>query len=218
MLMKSGKSRLGIARRPAAHRAAFRRQPVRGPGTRRLALEVLEDRCLLSYAITDLGTLGGPYSFAYGINNAGQVAGYSYFGERPETHAFLWQGGFMTDLGTLDGGAGSSRAYGINDAGQVVGHSSARGGAAQQAFLWQAAAMTSLGTLGGLSSYAYGINAAGQVVGTSTLASPPGISHAFLWQDGAMTDLGTLGGSSSCAYGINAAGRVVGHSLLAGPS
>jgi hypothetical protein len=40
---------------------------------RRLRLEVLEDRYLCSYSITDLGTLG-TISYGEGINNSGQAA------------------------------------------------------------------------------------------------------------------------------------------------
>jgi probable HAF family extracellular repeat protein len=51
-----------------------------------------------------------------------------------ETHAFLWEKGKMTDLGTLPGGdygiAGS-----INDRGQVVGLSKTASGEFH-AFLW----------------------------------------------------------------------------------
>ena len=72
--------------------------------------------------IRDLGTLGGNYVYveALGINNAGQVVGYS-----PSTsdtpHAFITgpNGMGMRDLGTLGGGL--QICYGINDAGQVVG-------------------------------------------------------------------------------------------------
>jgi probable HAF family extracellular repeat protein len=37
-----------------------------------------------------------------------------------ETHAFIWQNGVMTDLGTLPDDI-LGRAWGINDNGQVVG-------------------------------------------------------------------------------------------------
>ena len=70
--------------------------------------------------MTDLGTLGGDYSIAYGINDMGQVVGESTT-DNGQTHAFITgpDGVGMTDLGTL--GGDYSLAFGINDAGQVVG-------------------------------------------------------------------------------------------------
>jgi probable HAF family extracellular repeat protein len=72
----------------------------------------------------DLGTLpGGTYSWAYGINICGQVAGYSSDASE-NSHAVMWEkvgtNYVPTDLGTLPGGT-YSWAYGINDRGQVVG-------------------------------------------------------------------------------------------------
>jgi probable HAF family extracellular repeat protein len=43
---------------------------------------------------TDLGTLGGIYSAAAGINDQGQVVGYSLLANST-SHAFLWQDGVM---------------------------------------------------------------------------------------------------------------------------
>lgn len=57
------------------------------------------------YNVTDLGTLGGAYSFAFGINNAGEVAGAAATPVQTDgfaATAFLWnnQKG-ITNLGTL---------------------------------------------------------------------------------------------------------------------
>jgi probable HAF family extracellular repeat protein len=173
------------------------------------------------YEVTDLGTLGGTYSVALGVNQAGQVVGDSTTapeqeGGGPGTHAFLWVDGTMTDLGTL--GGETSTANDINGAGQVIGVSETAD-ATTRAFLWENGTMTDLGTLGGDHSEAIQINEAGQVVGHATTAPgqellDPG-THAFLWEDGTMTDLGTLDSDFSRATGINDAGQVVGTSETA---
>ena len=157
--------------------------------------------------MTDIGTLGGGASFALGINNVGQVVGYSSTSFDLHLHAFLYSNRTMTDLGILPGGD-YSQACAINDAGQVVGVATTS--SASHAFLYSNGTMTDLGTLpGGRQSGAYGINNAGQVVGSSSISSDT--MHAFLYSNGTMTDLGTLpGGDYSEAYGINNAGQVVG--------
>lgn len=88
--------------------------------------------------ITDLGTLpGGSFSSveeadAGGINDKGQIVGFGDTGTG-ETHAFLWQNGTMTDLGTL--GGSNSYAHGINNKGQIVGNSNKETGETH-ATLW----------------------------------------------------------------------------------
>lgn len=73
--------------------------------------------------MTDLGTLGGKESMAYGINDRGQVVGTSMTASG-KMHAFVWQDGAMTDLNELNTaspGMVLNEATGINDAGQIVG-------------------------------------------------------------------------------------------------
>lgn len=162
-----------------------------------------------SYSVTDLGTLGGSGSEAYGINNSGQVVGRARTASNEE-HAFLYSAGVMTDLGSL--GGGYSLAHDINNSGQVVGMSWTSSGAIR-AFLYNGASgMTDLGVIGGNGSYAYAINDSNQVVGASSLKTSTSGTHAFLYSTG-MIDLGILpGGSYGNAYGINAGGLVVGSS------
>lgn len=78
---------------------------------------------------TDLGALGGAAaSFAMGINELGQVVGFSgdsLFGNN--SRATLWSAGEIIDLSSLlpaslrDEGWYLARAMDINDAGQIVG-------------------------------------------------------------------------------------------------
>ena len=69
--------------------------------------------------MTNLGALGAYGSWAYDINDAGQVVGGSVVDDQFHNHAFLWQNGSMQDLGAL--GWDRSVVWDINDKGQVVG-------------------------------------------------------------------------------------------------
>ena len=68
--------------------------------------------------MSDLGTLGGVFSYARAINKWGEIVGYADPGDGT-AHAFLYSNGSMTDLGTF--GFTGSDAHAINDLGQVVG-------------------------------------------------------------------------------------------------
>src|ERR1039457_5647363 len=104
-----------------------------------------------SYSITDLGP-----GTANAINKFGQVVGTT---STSSGHAFLWQKGVLTDLGTLPGFGQSSTANGINDYGLVVGSFTATSGATQHAYLWvPGAAIRDLGTLAGSSIVANATN------------------------------------------------------------
>lgn len=163
--------------------------------------------------MTDLGTLGGPTSYAYGINLQSQIVGYADTATGT-THAFLSDHGTMTDLGTL--GGANSYAYGINDLGQIVGQSQVASGS-YHAFLYQGGSMTDLGSLPGDNSIAYRINNSGQIVGSSYINTTD--FHPFLYDNGVMTDLGVLPGTvDGEAFSINAAGTIVGYSESADAS
>ena len=171
--------------------------------------------------LLDIGTLGGSQAFAFGVNDAGEVAGYSYLAGNAIYHAFKWnkQGG-MRDLGSLSGASGFSMAGlvdPINNRGQVVGNSIVQAGPAH-AFLWSPTyGMLDLGGLPGNESgfsTAHVINNAGMVAGQGTAAD--GNVHAFAWtRRWGMVDLGTLGGIISAAAGISEDGLIVGNSRTA---
>src|ERR1700694_5254525 len=161
-------------------------------------------------AAMDLGTLGGPNSWATSVNDNTQIVGYAQTAAGA-WHAFSWTATTgMVDLGTL--GGTSSFAASINNSGQVVGYSTTATGATH-AFSWTSAGgMVDLGTLGGSYSKAAAASAAGQVVGSATTVA--GATHAFSWTvAGGMVDLGTLpGGVSSDGIAVNLAGAVAGDS------
>jgi probable HAF family extracellular repeat protein len=161
----------------------------------------------------DLGTLGGPDSNAWIINDRGQVAGQSFTSFTansngvPTVDPFFWEDGKMTDIGSLGGTYGF--AAWLNNRGQVVGDSNLAGDTTQEPFLWSAATgIRNLGSLGGNFGFANSINEDGEVVG---LTSTPQALVGFLWKDGVMTNLGTIGSDfGSEAYSINSKGQIVG--------
>jgi probable HAF family extracellular repeat protein len=161
-----------------------------------------DSKCQVHYSVTDIGSLGGPsaftYAFAEGMNNRGELVGYSFYADDLTPRAFLWSKDdpVMRDLGDLRG-KGGSIAVAINDRGDVVGTSSAPPSDYFHAFLWRRkdGQMQDLGTLTqeGLKSSARGINLWGQVVGTSDISETED-QRAFLWSPirEKMRDLGSL--------------------------
>jgi probable HAF family extracellular repeat protein len=184
---------------------------------------------ITEYSITDLGDLDSiypdSYSYSRGINNNGEVVGFSHTSQG--NRAFLWnsQNG-MSNLGILDNSKSDftsnipTYAYSINDKSQVVGSVKTSGGVS--AFLWdKTGGIENLGTLDSKVTDNYynlatDINNKTQVVGYSYTNNG---YRAFLWdREKGIQNLGALdtpnnGYGNSYATDINNQSQVVGYSL-----
>ena len=166
---------------------------------------------------------GDPDGQAQGINDRGQVVGYS--GNCTTAHhAMLWGNGTAIALPGL-GPEHSNIAWAINNQGQVVGESRSADGSTFLAVMWQNGQITKLdnGTLpGDFAALATGINNHGQVVG-STVDSGFNWAHAFIYQDGVMKDLNSMLPADSNIFAtmgntINDRGQISGMgTVLSGP-
>lgn len=143
---------------------------------------------------TELGTIAGTFSAATALDDDGRVVGYSTtsgssaFAGDAGIHAFLWDMGSMTDLGSLDG-SGGSVATGINAAGTIVGYALGPGIThandvpSMLAVLWAGGKIASLNDLlpagSGWTLYtANGINHSGQIAGVGL--NPDGAVRGFV--------------------------------------
>jgi probable HAF family extracellular repeat protein len=184
---------------------------------------------------------GGRNTNAFGINDLGEVVGFSENGVRDSTcsqatpsqvirfEAVKWEpNGGMQELRPLKGDT-VAFSFGINDRGQAVGSS---GTCATQglppanvtgrhAVLWEKdGTPVYLGTLGDANNTAFNaassINDLGQVVGTSQFKD--GTVHSFFWtKETHMHDIGTLPGAfatiAGCCRTVNNRAEVVGFSI-----
>ena len=138
------------------------------------------------------------------INDAGVVVGLAAFSSTV-VHAFRWQAGQFTNLGTWPGAGAATDAYAINNAGTIVGKSS------NVASVWKNGVVTALPMPPGVSAFtaAIDINDAGDIIATGPVAFP--IEVGVLWRNGQPINLGTLpGGTISRVFRINEAGEIVG--------
>jgi probable HAF family extracellular repeat protein len=165
--------------------------------------------------MTDLGGLDSRFqSYAYSINDRGQIAGISATGDYPTGtwRAIVWDHGTVVDLGGVPD-ATNTYAYGINARGDVVG--SWDGSQPARPRIWSNGSSSALPPAGSGSTEAYKINNQGVVVGAGDVS---GRQHAVVWVNGAIADLGTLPGATwSFGRDINERGQVVGESFFAAP-
>lgn len=168
------------------------------------------------YSIQDLGTLGGTWSYATALNDAGVVVGVSET-ESGTYRAFVWTpaygdptGGRMQDLGTLAGWH-CSGAQSINNHGDIVGFVCKDN--LTQPVVWRRTGESTymlevLDGLGGHKSSANGITNGGMIVGNS--CTEESITHAMRWtSSGAMLNIGLAGGVTAYAQDVNENGDVV---------
>jgi len=151
---------------------------------------------------TILGELPGdwPNNGATGINNAGEVVGYTHNAAGPD-EALLWHGTSPTALPT-------KCYFGpiINGPGLIACTTST-----QEVSVVDAGKVTILPHLGGGDSVPYGINDTALIVGTSTTTS--GETHAVVWKNDHIMDISPAGLPYSTANGINAQGHIVGSAV-----
>jgi probable HAF family extracellular repeat protein len=190
------------------------------------------------YSIKVLGTLGGTYSEAVGINNSGEAAGTSTPPGDQVVHATLWRNGVIIDLGTL-GGANSvapEAAPQPNKRVEVAGASNtatldpkamefcspfiflAADQYVCQPFVWRHGIMVELPTLGGNNGIAWQVNNRGLVTGIAENATPdPTCPDAepegkpVIWEGDEIRELPTVSGDPDGAtQAINDHGQAVG--------
>jgi probable HAF family extracellular repeat protein len=138
--------------------------------------------------ITDLGPLP-KHTFPASLNAGGAIVGSSedppYCGYGPcqsgPDHAYLWQPGKTTMLGTL--GGSSSWALSVNGRGQIVGGGETASGK-RRAFLWENGTLSDLATPVGAESSAWAINDRGQILGHVVQGHT---DETVLWDHGTTT-------------------------------
>ncbi|MEL6355068.1 MAG: hypothetical protein AAFR58_25495 [Cyanobacteria bacterium J06627_28] len=185
------------------------------------------------YQVTDLGSLGGTSSLAYGLNEAGDVVGVAEDADGIN-RAFVWSDGTMTALPDL--GVGGI-AYDINSSGNITGAVDTgqdyarpwdgRISSVDNVALWQTNQqqtnqLVNLGNLGGIPrGEGRRLTDDGWIVGTAS-APLPSVPEEDIWQrafvalpgDDSLHDAGTFPGDiRSFIFDLNGSKQAPGFSV-----
>ena len=158
------------------------------------------------YVVVDLGSFGGDFTEAWGLNNRDEVVGRAN-DEQGRPVAFLWQDERVTRLPILPG-ATEAAACDITDDGVICGHA-AIGWLHSLVWTDPAKPAKDIETVGGPAADVHGMNQLGAVVGNSRRAGDL-LWCPYVWSDGKMTAIETPNGAGGVAFGINDRGDVVG--------
>lgn len=188
------------------------------PGDRAVIWSIAPDD---SVTVVDIGLLAGRRMFGRGLNNDGEMTGYSFVSGKGE-FGFRYSGGALVALENAfesppDGGTFRTLALKINDDGWISGSAfkGATSTAAFEAALWDpSGAMHALGNLGGPDSSCAEISLK-FVAGTSETTPAGDTVRAFRWdfETQTMEPLDVLPGtghSHSLGRGVNNHGDVSG--------
>ncbi len=169
---------------------------------------LLAEGVAASYAIIDVGTLGGDSSEAADVNNAIQIVGASTISGQTGIIAFLWEEGRMVPL--TASGSMSTRAFAINDLGEIAGTALSGSGesADQWPILWAGGMTTTLASINNTPAAARAINNNGLIAGNTTGKNS---SHLLLWQGTSLSVTIPISSGLGSVNGLNNAGQMVGH-------
>ena len=160
------------------------------------------------YTVKDLGTLGGPESFAYDINDLGQVVGGASDASKVIV-PFVWaKATGMVCVGKMPGAATANGvASAINKSGQIAGWALNKDKIVHP-FRWTAqTGMTDLGN----ANMAWGINDAGTVVGETYAVNKHWMGFVWTPDKGIRTIGFIMPGYGNAAYDVNNQSLAVGY-------
>jgi probable HAF family extracellular repeat protein len=141
-----------------------------------------------NHTTTDIDNVPGRLSAANSINNAGQVTGSLSTATCPipvpfpptcgNTHAFLYAGAGLKDIGTL--GGTYSEGTSINNRGEIAGISTVANGA-MHLFLYAQGHMRDLGTAAGQTFASAALNDRGEILAST--AGSGGVGPSYLYRN-----------------------------------